>query len=64
MTQVELTKLFDDSQKSMKKFGEPLSNGWGSARHGDKDSLWNIETDTHYERDHPNGEWYVVPTMG
>ncbi|MGV0999632.1 MAG: hypothetical protein ACOYBQ_09920 [Fluviibacter sp.] len=64
MTQQELSKLFEDSQKAIQEFGEPLANGWGSARHGDKDSLWDTNTDTHYERNHPHGEWYVVPALG
>lgn len=63
MTQQELSKLFEDSQKSIQEFGEPLANGWGSARHGDKDGLWDTNTDTHYERNHPDGAWEIVPPI-
>lgn len=63
MTQKELNDMFWAGEMA-RKLGAPLENGWGSNRHGDKDSLWDSNTDTHWERDHPDGDWYVVPPIG
>ena len=64
MSQEELSKIFTESELAKSKTGLPLEGGWGSACHGDKDSLWDSNTDTHWERNHPDGEWHVVPPMG
>lgn len=64
MDQDKLTEIFKDSQYARKKFGQSLSSGWGSAVHGDKDSLWDSNTDTHWERDNnPEGLWKKIPHL-
>jgi hypothetical protein len=62
MDQISLSKIFISAEKI--RAAEQIPVRWGSNRHGDKDSLWDIETNTQWERDHPDGEWYVVPYLG
>ena len=62
MDQNALSQTFIAAEK-IRGAGQ-LAVRWGSNRHGDKDSLWDIQTNTQWERDHPDGEWYVVPYLG
>lgn len=63
MNQQHLSKIFELAEEHRLK-NKPPVEGWGSNRHGDKDSLWNVTSNTQYERDHPNGEWAIVPPLG
>jgi len=64
MTQSKLTEIFEQSEEAKKKFGLPLDNGWGSSSSLDKDYVWDSNSDTHWERDSPDGEWKIVPPIG
>jgi hypothetical protein len=62
-TQELLSRRFIEAEKH-RLTGEPPVDGWGSNRHGDKDSLWDITTNTHWERNSPDGMWHIVPPLG
>lgn len=63
MDQRQLSDIFIEAEKH-RLDGSPPVAGWGSNKHGDKDSLWDCENDIWWERDHPNGAWYKVPGIG
>ncbi len=63
MKQEELNKMFIAGEVAREK-GLCLDNGWGSNRHGDLDSLLDLNSNTQWVRKHPNGDWEIVPPLG
>lgn len=61
--QKQLSQIFKKAEKHRLKGASPVE-GWGSNCHGDTDSLWDTSTNTHWERNHPDGTWAVVPALG
>jgi hypothetical protein len=62
MTQSELTKIFNCCEKA--RANGVVMERWGSNRSENSDTLWDQETDTHWERENPDGEWQIVPPLG
>lgn len=59
-----LSDIFIASQIAYKKYKSYLDSGWGSSSNNEIDSLWNSNSNEHYERSHPDGEWILILPMG
>jgi hypothetical protein len=62
-SQEELSRIFERAEDHRLNQALPVL-GWGSNRHLDKDTLFDVRANIHWQRDHPDGTWEIVPELG